>query len=122
MTKRIAVIDDSNVILAVIRAGLEKVGFEVSTINDPTKIDLDSAGSADLIIVDIHMPQFFGDDIVAYIKNEISIPPPIYLYSDISENELKTKADACGADGYIAKHWGMEGLISAVHGIVGEAG
>ncbi len=42
---------------------------------------------------------------------------PIYLYSDVGERELENRARACGADGYIAKQWGIEGLVSTVQTI-----
>ena len=74
----------------------------------------------DLLLVDINMPKFFGDDIVTYIKDTWNLTAPIFLFSNVSEQELEQACTRCGADGYISKGWGVEAMIASVQTVLGQ--
>jgi len=113
---RIAIIDDSPLILSLLRSTLEANGHEVHIFEDPGKFDPKEL-TPDLILVDINMPQFFGDDIVTYFKEEWPGMAPIYLFSNVPEEELEQRAKGCGADGFISKNWGLDRLVASVQSI-----
>lgn len=116
--RKIVIIDDSPLILKTTKTALEAAGYQASTFSEPGDFD-PTTEVPDLVLVDVNMPQFFGDDVVAYFKGEWpTMEAPIYLFSTVAEDELKERAEACGADGYISKHWGLEGLLSAVEKIL----
>jgi DNA-binding response OmpR family regulator len=119
--KHIVIIDDSEMILKLARTALEGAGYRVTAIDDPGNFDPTDTGSVSLILVDINMPQFYGDDIVTYFKEAWSITTPIYMFSNLPEEELKKRAAACGANGYISKDWGLEALLEQVERIIGKA-
>lgn len=121
MTKRIVVIDDSPMILSLTKKALEAVGYEAVTMEDPSGFD-PIAEPPDLILVDVNMPQFFGDDVVSFFRTEFDVPVPIYLYSTVAEDELARRAKECGAQGYISKDWGLEAMLDAVQKILGRGG
>ncbi len=118
--KKIVIIDDSPMILKLAKGALEAAGYEVHALEDPGEFDPDVSGAPDLILVDINMPQFYGDDVVVYFKEAWPIDAPIYLFSNVPEPELKERAEGCGADGYISKDWGLESLVKSVEMIIGQ--
>jgi len=116
--KRIVIIDDSQLVLKMSRMALETLGYDVVPLADPSDFDPFKTGTPDLMLVDINMPQFYGDDIVSYIKDTFGLACPIYLFSNVSEQELEDAVGRCGADGYISKHWGMDMLVERVREII----
>ncbi|MDX2089739.1 MAG: response regulator [Kofleriaceae bacterium] len=117
--KTIVIIDDSQLVLKLTRTALEHAGYRVQTMADPGEFEPEVSGMPDLMLVDINMPQFYGDDIVAYFKETWKLAAPIYLFSTVSEQELANAVNRCGADGYISKHWGVEELIASVQTVLG---
>lgn len=118
--KKIVIIDDSQLVLKVTKMALEHAGYQVSTLIDPVDFDPAAVGVADLLLVDIHMPKFYGDDIVSYIKDTYQLSAPIFLFSNVSEQELEQACTRCGADGYISKGWGVEAMIASVRTVLGR--
>jgi DNA-binding response OmpR family regulator len=118
--KTIVIIDDSQLVLKLAKLALERVGYRVHTLVDPGEFDPDASGVPDLLLVDINMPQFYGDDIVSYIKDTWQLTTPILLFSNVSEKELSDAVARCGADGYISKHWGMDEMIASVQTLLGD--
>jgi DNA-binding NarL/FixJ family response regulator len=114
--KTIVIIDDSQLVLKLTKLALERV----QTLLDPGEFDPESSGPPDLLLVDINMPQFYGDDIVSYIKDTWNLTAPILLFSNVSEKELAEAVGRCGADGYISKHWGMDEMIASVQMLLGD--
>jgi DNA-binding response OmpR family regulator len=118
--KTIVIIDDSQLVLKLTKLALERVGYRVQTLIDPGEFDPEASGVPDLLLVDINMPQFYGDDIVSYIKDTWQLATPILLFSNVSEKELADAVGRCGADGYISKHWGMDEMIASVQTLLGD--
>jgi DNA-binding response OmpR family regulator len=116
--KRIVIIDDSDLVLKMSRLALEPFGYAVVALSDPGEFDPDQTGEPDLMLVDINMPQFYGDDIVSYVKDSFGLRCPIYLFSNVSERELADAVGRCGADGYISKHWGMDEMVVRVRALL----
>ena len=118
--KTIVIIDDSALVLKLTKAALEHVGYQVKTLLDPGEFEPATIGMPDLLLVDINMPQFYGDDIVAYIKETWNLTVPIFLFSNVSEQELEQACSRCGADGYISKGWGVDAMIASVQTVLGR--
>jgi DNA-binding response OmpR family regulator len=111
---RIVVIDDSPMILRTAKLALEKAGFAVTTLDNPSAFEVVRDAEPDLILLDINMPELFGDDVVEFFRQEWKINAPIFLCSDIPEDELRQRAMSSGASGYICKGWGLEVLVQRV--------
>ena len=118
--KQIVIIDDSKLVLKLTRLALEEVGYRVATFDDPGEFEPDQTGTPDLMLVDIHMPTFYGDDVVAYIKDTWNLRTPILLFSNVSDEELARAVARCGADGYISKRWGVEEMVASVEAMLGR--
>jgi len=118
--KTVLIIDDSTIVLRITKIFLEEAGYRVQTMADPGEFHPDKTGMPDLLLVDINMPSFFGDDIVAYFKASWNIEVPIFLFSNVAEPQLQEAVERCGATGYISKGWGMERLIARVQDVLGS--
>ena len=117
---RVLVIDDSPMLLeltvrALTAAGYEAIGApDLATLNQKL-----TEGPFALILMDVNMPEMFGDDVVEYLRTVKGVTSKLVLYSDISEQELEAKVKNSGADGYILKSGGLEGVLGGVMGLIG---
>ncbi len=105
MKTRIMIVDDSATARLGITQALKKRGYEVFTVG--AVAELDSAlerARPDLLLVDVHMPEMFGDDLVAWLRRERRVDKPILLCSTRSQAELTRLVEECGADGWIRKN------------------
>lgn len=104
--RRIVVIDDCKLTLAVARDILEGAGFEVFTAESGIDANIIIYGAArpDLILLDVEMPMLRGDRKVQLLKKSASSRDiPVILMSHKPAAELAELARACGADGYLVK-------------------
>jgi DNA-binding response OmpR family regulator len=111
----ILVIDDSPLILAVTAAALENAGYSVTT-----ALTLEAFEAArlrappDLIILDVQMPEIFGDDLAATLRGVYEESAPIVLLSNLDEEELATRAKEANARAWVTKRAGMGALLAKV--------
>lgn len=115
--KRILLMDDSEVFLDVTRAALEARGYQVQCARDLAQLERARAGDADLVLMDVHMPEAFGDD-VAMVLRDAGGSAPIYLLSSIDEVELAERVAWARIDGYISKTDGLAALVARVEAII----
>ena len=121
MKKRILVVDDSPLTLEVVKAGLEDAGFEVACAVDLAQLEAQRAhGPFDLILMDVQMPEAFGDDVAMVLRSVRGETTPMYLLSTRSESELAERAREAGIEGYISKQAGIPKLVERVQAIVGR--
>jgi DNA-binding response OmpR family regulator len=124
MAKRILVIDDSPMTVELISQALTSAGFAVASAKDLSELDDRLAERPfDLVLVDVNMPEMYGDDVVEFLRVQRQVKSKLVLYSDIAEAELERKAAASGADGYIVKAAGLEAAVESIRALVdsGEA-
>jgi CheY-like chemotaxis protein len=118
--RKILLIDDSEITLAMEKAVLEARGYEVkatSTLMEFEKVL--QAWRPDLILTDIHMPEAKGTDICRTLKNEYGTQDiPIVLFSSLNDEELETLAEAVGADGFLSKANGLEALGTKIDELI----
>jgi two-component system chemotaxis response regulator CheY len=117
--KRILIVDDSPIILTAVRHALGAAGYDVearASIEDVAALGTDGF---DLILMDVQMPELYGDDVASVLRHERAVRTPIYLFSTLDEVELKQRAADARVDGYISKQGGTEHLIAEVRRILG---
>jgi len=117
--KRILLMDDSALFLDVVRHVLEGAGYEVVCAKDLAELDrVRREKPADLVLMDVQMPEAFGDDIAMTLRFAHDVKTPIYLLSSLSEEDLEERAVWAKADGYISKSIGVEGILQRVREIL----
>jgi CheY-like chemotaxis protein len=120
MGSRVLVIDDSAMTIQLISGALSGANLEVESASDLAELDQRLTGRPfDLVLVDVNMPEMYGDDVVEFLRVQRKLKAKLYLYSDLSEPELAEKAGAVEADGYITKSSGLEAAVDVVRGALG---
>jgi len=110
--KAILVFDDSPFALALTRAALEAAGFTVAIAADLSSFERQRvAFDPDLILVDVQMPEAFGDDVASTLRGWHGVQVPILLVSSLEQGELERRAKRAQASGYICKGAGMSELV-----------
>jgi len=117
---RVLVFDDSPMLVELTVRALAAAGYHATGATDLATLDDKLAeGPFTLILMDVNMPEMFGDDVVEYLRRQKKVTSKLVLYSDISEVELEGKTKASGADGYILKSGGLEAVLGGVMGLIG---
>ena len=118
--KKILIIDDSEITLAMEKATLEARGYEVQAASTLVEFEKLLKGfRPDLILTDLHMPEAKGTDICRTLKNEYDTQDiPIVLFSSLDDEELGKLAEQVGADGYLSKANGLDALGEKVDELV----
>jgi DNA-binding response OmpR family regulator len=118
-SKTVAVVDDSLLALEVARAALEGAGFDVVTANTLTELEnLLASHKPDLFLVDVSMPEMFGDEVATVLRAVRKVNAPIWLFSDRPEPELGLRVNRAGIEGYIAKRDGVTEMVRRVRTIL----
>jgi two-component system KDP operon response regulator KdpE len=115
MMKKILVVDDSELMLEIVRHALEAAGFSALTASDLSQMEkLRDEGHPDLILVDVQMPEAYGDDVALVLRKGYNVGVPVLLFSSLDETDLAARAKRVDADGWISKRSGIEALVQRV--------
>jgi two-component system KDP operon response regulator KdpE len=111
---RILIVDDEPAILRFLRASLGSQGYKVSTAADGrTALDLIRRDTADLLVLDLGLPDMDGLDVIRQIRDGGASLPIIVLSSRENES-AKVKALDLGADDYVTKPFGVDELLARI--------
>lgn len=118
--RRILLIDDSEITLAMEKSVLESRGYEV--VATSTLVEFEKTLETfkpHLILTDLHMPDAKGTDICRTLKNEFKTQDiPIVIFSSLGDEELGKLAHQVGADGFLSKANGLEALGEKIDELV----
>ena len=123
--KRILLMDDSVIFLEVTRAALEAVGYQVACASDLAelaRVREETQQNLSLVLMDVQMPEVFGDDVALTLRHSYGVTVPIYLLSSLEDADLADRVKWADIDGFISKNRGVEAVVEAVQRIVGPAG
>lgn len=120
MSKRILIVDDSPLAAEMAKVGLEGAGYTVMVALDLEQFETFRADlDVDLILMDVQMPELYGDDIAAVLRHFDGVDAPIYLYSSLDADELGERATEAGIDGFVCKRDGIDVVVARVNEILG---
>ena len=63
--KRILIVDDNPVVIGAAKRALVHAGYDVEARGSVAEVDAYGADGFDLILMDVVMPELFGDDVAA---------------------------------------------------------
>lgn len=112
MGKRILLVDDSPLIRESAAQALTTAGYQVAVRAAFDELIEHGLDGFDLILMDVQMPELYGDDVAFTLRGERGVTTPIYLFSSIDEAELAQLAIDAGIDGYISKNTGLDHLVA----------
>lgn len=111
---RVLIVDDEPAILRFLRASLSHQGYVVSeTHTGQAAIDTAARGGADLIVLDLGLPDIDGLEVLRRIRGAGSAVPIVVL-SSRSDERGKVEALDGGADDYITKPFGVDELLARI--------
>jgi DNA-binding response OmpR family regulator len=112
--KTILILDDSAVTLDLLRLALERAGFRVTTALDLASFERSAAMAPDLILIDVQMPEAYGDDVASTLRGGRNVRVPILLISNLEDEELQRRAADAEVDGWISKQAGVDEVVRRV--------
>jgi len=117
VSKRIALVDDDQNILASVSITLEAEGFEVLTFNDGAEALRGLlAEPVDLAVLDIKMPRMDGMELLQRLRQRSAMPAIFLTSKDDEVDELMGLR--MGADDYIKKPFSQRLLIERIRSVL----
>ena len=113
MAKKIFVVDDEPQIVKVLKAYLEKAGYQVVTASDGnTVLSIFQHEKPDFLILDLNLPGMDGLDICKAIRRDSNIPILI-LTARVEETDRLIGLEL-GADDYVIKPFSPREVVARV--------
>ncbi len=111
---RVLVVDDEPAILRFLRTGLSAQGFIVSEAEaGSVAMDCVRREAADLVVLDLGLPDMDGLDVIRQVRDAGSAIPIIVLSSRDDERS-KVAALDLGADDFVTKPFGIDELFARI--------
>jgi two-component system OmpR family response regulator len=116
MSKHILVVDDEARIREVLLYALKKEGFAVTAVPDgPAAIAAVEAGSVDLVVLDVMLPELDGLEVCRRIRAKHRVP--ILFLSARGEEVDRIVGLELGGDDYLTKPFSPRELIARVRAV-----
>ena len=124
MTLHVLAIDDSRTIRSLLRHAMEAAGFACTTAEDgEAGVECFGSLDPDVVITDLNMPRLDGFGVIERIrKGAHRRQVPIVVLTTESAAELKSRAKAAGASGWIVKPFEDAALVTLVRRLAGIGG
>ena len=108
---KILVVEDDPAITNLIRTTLETQDYQYHTAKNGTSAIMDALSyNADVMILDLGLPDMDGVDIIRKIRGWSNVP--IIVVSARSEDQDKVEALDAGADDYLTKPFSIDELLA----------
>ncbi len=113
---KILIVEDEDKISDLVRAYLEKDGFNVAVADTGEKAISILKEGFDLIILDLKLPDIDGEDICKTIRKDSDLP--IIMLTAKSEEEDRIRGLGIGADDYVVKPFSPRELVARVQALL----
>lgn len=110
----VLIVDDEPAILRFLRSGLGSQGYlAVEANTGQSALDAVRQQRADLVVLDLGLPDMDGLQVIRRIREGGAIPPIIVL-SSRDDEAAKVAALDLGADDYVTKPFGIDELLARI--------
>ncbi len=111
-SRRLLLIDDSEIALAYAESVLLDVGFDVRAVSSLSAFQNVLADwKPHLIVTDLYMPEMNGAELCQWLRRQVATARiPIVICSSAPDEELAQVARQVGADAYLSKLAGLDAL------------
>ena len=114
---RVIVIDDEASVREVVKAYLEKDGYDVSVAgNGAEGLALAERADPALIVLDLMLPDISGEEICSEIRSRSDVP--ILMLTAKAGEEERVTGLTSGADDYLVKPFSPRELVARVHAVL----
>ncbi|MBL3642878.1 response regulator transcription factor [Peribacillus frigoritolerans] len=115
--KKILVVEDEIAISMVLKAYLEREGFDVVQVYDGLKaIPVFEETNPDLVLLDVMLPGKEGWDILKEIREDDTCP--VIMLTALTDVDYRLSGFKSGADDYISKPFVAEEVVARVHAVL----
>ncbi|SSC71618.1 unnamed protein product [Ciceribacter sp. T2.26MG-112.2] len=122
MSAHILTVDDSASIRMTTKIALSNAGYAVTeAVDGADGIAKLSAGTFDLIVTDLNMPNMDGLTMIRELrKMPAHTGVPVIFLTTESDGEIKSQAKAAGATGWLTKPFDPENLVKIARKVLGK--
>jgi len=121
MPSTVLVVEDERKLRDFVRSYLERAGFTVlSTGSGAEAIEMATAASPDLVILDLGLPDVPGETVARELR--AAVPTPILMLTAKSAEEDRIRGLELGADDYVTKPFSPRELVLRVQAILRRGG
>jgi two-component system response regulator RegX3 len=110
---RILIVEDEDAIAVPLAEGLEREGFE--TARAATGREALDADEADLVLLDLRLPDMDGLDVCRELRTRSSVP--IIVVTAKGEEVDRVVGLEVGADDYVVKPFGLRELVARIRAV-----
>jgi len=110
---RILIVEDEDAIAVPLAEGLEREGFE--TTRAATGREALDAGEADLVLLDLRLPDMDGLDVCRELRARSQVP--IIVVTAKGEEVDRVVGLEVGADDYVVKPFGLRELVARIRAV-----
>jgi len=114
---RILIVEDEDAIAVPLAEGLEREGFE--TTRAATGREALDAGEADLVLLDLRLPDMDGLDVCRELRARSQVP--IIVVTAKGEEVDRVVGLELGADDYLVKPFGFRELLARIRAVMRRA-
>lgn len=122
MSAHILTVDDSASIRMTTKIALTNAGYQVTEAVDGQDGLTKAKGAAfDLIVTDLNMPNMNGLEMIEALRQSPAHTGiPIIFLTTESDADMKARAKAAGATGWLTKPFDAENLVKIVRKVLGK--
>jgi two-component system chemotaxis response regulator CheY len=122
MTANILTVDDSASIRMTTKIALTNAGYQVTEAVDGVDgLAKAKSGSFDLIVTDLNMPNMNGLEMIEALRQSPAhTGVPIIFLTTESDADMKARAKAAGATGWVTKPFDPEHLVKIARKVLGR--
>lgn len=115
--ERVLVVDDEDRIRSIVRAYLEREGYQVLEARDGQEaLDIVRKESPNLVVLDLMLPKLSGWDVCRQIRRESSVP--VVMLTARDDVTDKVVGLELGADDYVTKPFHPKELVARIRAVL----
>ncbi len=122
MSANILTVDDSASIRMTTKIALTNAGYQVTEAVDGVDgLSKAKSASYDMIVTDLNMPNMNGLEMIEALRQSPAHTGiPIIFLTTESDADMKARAKAAGATGWVTKPFDPENLVKIVRKVLGK--
>ncbi|MBD1544714.1 response regulator [Roseibium aggregatum] len=122
MSANILTVDDSSSVRMTTRMALTGAGYSVTeAVDGKDGLEKAKSGRFDMIVTDLNMPNMNGIQMIEELRRTPSqLGVPILFLTTESDSDMKSRAKAAGATGWLTKPFEPDQLVKLVKRVLGK--
>jgi DNA-binding response OmpR family regulator len=108
---RVLIVEDDSMTRKALEHRMKVDGYDVFSASDGIQAkEILKSGKFDVLLTDLHMPNFSGLDLIKHIRSELKSNVPIIMVTRVGLEETVLNSFELGADDYITKPFSPDEL------------